>query len=130
METIDGIRFASTDDIVAMKMDVITRKGRKKDFWDLHKFLETYDITTMIRLHEERYPWSHDKSSQIENLTDFALADDEPDPICLDGKIWNFIKEDFLDIVEELSNTNLIRLKLSVFFLLLSLALKYPKFVV
>lgn len=36
-EIIDGIRLASIDDIVAMKIDTISRGGRKKDFWDIHK---------------------------------------------------------------------------------------------
>lgn len=31
-----NIRIAAVDDIVAMKMDVLTRGGRKKDFWDLY----------------------------------------------------------------------------------------------
>src|SRR5882757_2959297 len=33
----DGIRISTMDDIVAMKIDVISRGGRKKDFWDLHE---------------------------------------------------------------------------------------------
>ena len=36
LEQLDKIRMASVDDIVAMKMDIISRGGRKKDFWDLH----------------------------------------------------------------------------------------------
>jgi hypothetical protein len=36
---IDSIRLASIEEIIAMKMDVIQRGGRKKDFWDLHELL-------------------------------------------------------------------------------------------
>ena len=36
VEQYGNIRIAAVDDIVAMKMDVLARGGRKKDFWDLH----------------------------------------------------------------------------------------------
>ncbi len=34
---IDGIRLATVEEIIAMKIDVISRGGRKKDFWDIHE---------------------------------------------------------------------------------------------
>jgi hypothetical protein len=33
----DGVRMASVAEIAAMKVDVVQRGGRKKDFWDLHE---------------------------------------------------------------------------------------------
>lgn len=48
----------------------------------------------MIALHRQRCEWSHDESLIIANLTDFSSADLDPDPICLPGKEWTFIKED------------------------------------
>jgi hypothetical protein len=32
---IDGLRLASLEEISAMKIDVVSRIGRKKDFWDI-----------------------------------------------------------------------------------------------
>lgn len=103
---IGNIRLASLDDIVAMKVDVIQRKGRKKDFWDLHELLERYPIEKMIELHEERYPYSHFRETIIENFTDFDRANDDFDPICLRGKFWESIKMDFCDEVSRLLNAN------------------------
>ena len=40
-----------------MKVDVISRGGRKKDFWDLHELLETNTIVNMLELHRQRYPF-------------------------------------------------------------------------
>lgn len=40
----DSIHMATIEEIIAMKIDVISRKGRKKDFWDIHEFLEKYTI--------------------------------------------------------------------------------------
>lgn len=99
---VDGIRMATIEEIIAMKVDVIQRGGRKKDFWDLHDLLKSYAITQMLELHEQRYPYTHDKDLIIQNFTNFNQADEDFDPICYKGKYWAFIKEDF----EEVMNNN------------------------
>ncbi|MCX6193708.1 MAG: nucleotidyl transferase AbiEii/AbiGii toxin family protein [Cytophagales bacterium] len=102
---IDTIRMASIEEIIAMKMDVIQRGGRKKDFWDLHELLQCFSIPQMINLHERRYPYSHDKATIIKNLIHFDYADNDLNPICLKGKYWEFIKDDFQEIISELNLT-------------------------
>ena len=101
----DGIRMATIDEIIAMKVDVIQRGGRKKDFWDLHDLLDSYSIMQMIEFHEQRYPYTHDKNLIIQNFTNFNQADDDFDPICYKGKYWEFIKEDFEEIILKLKKT-------------------------
>ena len=101
---IDDIRLATLDDITAMKIDVVSRGARKKDFWDLHELLESYSIPEMIQLHEERYPYSHDSNEIFRNFTNFKTADDDFEPICLKGKYWELIKLDFVEAIEKLSN--------------------------
>ncbi len=96
----DGIRIASTEEIIAMKIDVVQRGGRKKDFWDLHELLPQHNLHSMLSLHQQRYPYIHDKELILKNLTNFEFADDDFDPICLRGKYWEFIKEDIIEIVE------------------------------
>ena len=91
----DGIRMATIEEIVAMKLDIIQREGRKKDFWDLHELLPDYGIGNMLELHKQRYPYGHDRDLILRNLINFTRADDDFDPICLRGKHWEFIKEDF-----------------------------------
>ncbi len=97
---LDNIRMASTEEIIAMKMDVIQRVGRKKDFWDLHELLSNYSLYDMISLHQMRYPYTHDEELILQNLTNFELADNDFDPICLKGKYWEFIKEDIMEVVK------------------------------
>ena len=87
------------DVIVAMKMDVVSRNGRKKDFWDLHELLTLYSLDDMLRLYELRYPFTHTKEDLLHKLTDFSFADEDFEPICLKNKQWDFIKMDFLDLV-------------------------------
>jgi hypothetical protein len=95
----DTIRMATIEEIIAMKLDVIQRGGRKKDFWDLHELFEKYSLTQMLDLHEQRYPYTHDRDLIIQNFTDFSIADDEFNPICFKGKYWEFIKEDIEEII-------------------------------
>jgi predicted nucleotidyltransferase component of viral defense system len=92
-------RLATVEEIVAMKIDIVQRKARKKDFWDIHEFLSFFSIAQMIALHEKRYPFSHDETRIRTNFTDFSRADQDFDPICLKGKYWELIK---LDITQAL----------------------------
>ena len=96
---VDGIRFASVQEIIAMKLDVILRTGRKKDFWDIHELREDYTIDEMFALHEKRHPYTHDKELLIVKFTDFKEADDDFEPDCLRGRYWEFIKLDIIDFV-------------------------------
>lgn len=93
----ESIRLAPKQEIAAMKMDVVQRGGRKKDFWDIHALMDQYTLADMIKFHEERYPYSHDGTLLNTNLTNFATADEDFDPVCLLGKHWEIIKLDIID---------------------------------
>lgn len=97
---IDNLRLASLEEIIAMKIDVVSRGGRKKDFWDIHELLETFTIEQMLQLHEERYPYSHDRQDILTRFTQFENADADFDPICLKGKYWEIIKLDIMEAVQ------------------------------
>lgn len=99
---IDKIRLATLDEIVAMKVDVVSRGARKKDFWDLHELLNTYSIEKMLELHKERYEYSHNPEEIIANFVNFENADNDFEPICLLGKHWEVIKLDFVDMIESI----------------------------
>jgi len=99
---IDGLRLASIEEIIAMKMDVILRTGRKKDFWDIHELKDNYSISEMIALHEKRYPYTHDRDALKQKFIDFEYADGDFEPDCLRGKHWEFIKLDLIDFIKEI----------------------------
>lgn len=90
-------RLATVEEIIAMKIDIVQRKARKKDFWDLDELLNSYSIEQMIALHKQRYPYSHDEKVIRENFIDFERADEDFTPICLKGKHWELIKLDFME---------------------------------
>ena len=101
---VNDLRLATLDEIVAMKIDIIQRGGRKKDFWDLHRLLDDYSISQMLDLHEERYKYNHDKEMILSNFIMFEMADEDFDPECLLGKHWEFIKEDIIEEIEKFIN--------------------------
>ena len=92
----DHIRLASVEDIIAMKLEVIGRGGRKKDFWDLHVLHEQFPIHRMIELHQERYPYSYSVNDLHSALVNFDSAEDDFEPVCLRRKHWPLIKRDFV----------------------------------
>lgn len=94
---IGPFRLATIEEIIAMKIDIVQRKARKKDFWDLDELMEKYSIEQMIALHKQRYPHSHDEKLIKENFVDFERADEDFTPMCLKGKHWELIKLDFVE---------------------------------
>ncbi len=95
-----NIRFASIEEIIAMKFDVIARGGRKKDFWDIHELLEVYSLKEMLSFYEKRSPYTYDEKEILTNLTNFSNADDDFEPNCYKGKYWEIIKIDFEELVK------------------------------
>jgi len=101
----DGIRIAAEEEIIAMKIELISNGGRKKDFWDIHELMEDYSLEQMLSLHAERYPYGHDQKEIIKNLTRFDNADTDFDPICLKGKHWELIKLDLIEFAGSFNKT-------------------------
>ena len=82
-----------------MKLEVISTGGRRKDFWDISGLLELYSLEQLLNFYTERYPYNNPKTV-IEGLTNFSEADETEDPVCLKGKIWELIKLDIEEAVE------------------------------
>lgn len=99
--TIENIRMATANEIIAMKLDVILRGGRKKDFWDLHFYLDKMNVDEMISLFKKRYPYNDDFDKIIDQLVNFDFADTDFEPNCLLGKSWEIIKLDFYEFVQQ-----------------------------
>jgi len=96
------VRLASIEEIAAMKLDVIGRGGRKKDFWDFHELLEKFSLDEMIDFYSTRYPYNYHKEEIVKGLTNFDNAEYEFTPICFKDKVWEIIK---LDIEELFKNS-------------------------
>ena len=99
-DVLDGVSFASVEDIVAMKLNAVTDGfGRKKDYWDIHFLLGMFPLGDMLDIHQKRHPWEHDREALLKDLNNFVKADRDPNPRCLLGKDWQQIKLDLIDAV-------------------------------
>lgn len=97
---VEGVRMATVEEVIGMKLGIIEEGGRRKDFWDLHELLNLYSIEQMIECYWARFPWKNDEGLIRSQLTNFQLADEEDeDPKCLRGKEWAFIKQDFIELL-------------------------------
>jgi predicted nucleotidyltransferase component of viral defense system len=94
---VDTVRMASIEEIIAMKLDVVLRGGRKKDFWDLHYFLKSISLDEMILYFQKRYPYNDDFIKIKTMIVDFTAADLDFEPNCLLYKNWELIKIDFME---------------------------------
>lgn len=97
----DNIRIADIREIAAMKLEVISRSGRKKDFWDLIELLEHFSLSDLIGFFKQKYQYT-EIEELYKGLTDFEQADNEVDPICVKGRYWELIKADIIDLVTDL----------------------------
>jgi predicted nucleotidyltransferase component of viral defense system len=91
-DVIDGIRFGSVEEIIALKLNAIAGRGAKKDFWDLHELLSHYSLDQMMEFYQKRYP-NKALVMVAKSLTYFVDADLQPDPKCFKNLKWGIIKE-------------------------------------
>jgi hypothetical protein len=91
----DGVRFASIEEIIALKLNAIARRGAKKDFWDLYELLDHYSFEQMISFYQTRYP-NNALMMIAKSITYFAEADLQPDPYCFKNLKWSEIKKTIL----------------------------------
>jgi Nucleotidyl transferase AbiEii toxin, Type IV TA system len=101
---IDGIRMFSTEDIVAMKVQAILGRGKKKDFWDVAELLKHYSVADFINLHKEKYTTQNLFISVPQAITYFVDADESEDPISLKKQTWTSVKKEIQSKVREYLN--------------------------
>lgn len=89
----DGIRMAGLRDIAAMKLNAVTNRGARRDFWDLASLLDRFPLSSMIEFYSQKYP-AGNRWSVIKSLCYFADADAE-DTVISDvaGTSWERVKE-------------------------------------
>lgn len=99
---IENIRMASIEDIAAMKLDAITGRGSKKDFYDLFFLLQHYSIDDLFSFYSEKYP--HQTTFHvIRSLSYFDDAEIQPNPIVFDKTItWGVVKQKIISTIQEI----------------------------
>jgi hypothetical protein len=92
LQNIDGIRMFSTEDIIAMKVQAILGRSKKKDFWDIAELLHNYTISNFINFHKEKYSSQNLLIKVPQALTYFADAEESEDPVSLKKQTWDRVK--------------------------------------
>lgn len=77
-EQFDTIRMVAVEYIAATKMDVVSRGGRKKDFWDLHMLRDKYFVEQLLSLYQERYPYGATEEECMAGLMNFTVPIQRP----------------------------------------------------
>lgn len=90
---IEGIRMFSPEDIIAMKVQAILGRAKKKDFWDIAELLNHYTVDDFINFHREKYTKQNLLITVPQALTYFADAEESEDPISLKRQNWQSIKK-------------------------------------
>ncbi len=89
----DDIRMFSTEDIIAMKVQAILGRGKKKDFWDVAELLKHFSIRDFIDFHKQKYASQNLLITVPQAITYFADAEESEDPICLKKQTWVNVQE-------------------------------------
>lgn len=101
VETIDGIRMYASEDLVAMKINAILGRGKKKDFWDLNQLLKVFSLKEIIPFYEQKFAEQRLLISIPQAITYFDEADESETPICLNNLTWNEVKQNIKKAVRE-----------------------------
>ncbi|MBC7884991.1 MAG: nucleotidyl transferase AbiEii/AbiGii toxin family protein [Saprospiraceae bacterium] len=89
---IDGIRMNAPEEIIAMKVQAILGRGKKKDFWDVAELLEHFTVKDFIDLHKEKYSTQNLFITVPQAITYFDDAEEDENPVSLKGQTWVSVK--------------------------------------
>lgn len=98
---IDGIRLLRVEDIIPMKLQAVSNRNAKKDYWDIAAMLKDYPLAEMMKIFSSKFP-QIDVGFIIHSLTDFEKADTELDPDTTDNETtWDEIKIQLTNAVRQ-----------------------------
>jgi len=92
VKTVEGIRMFSTEDIIAMKVQAVLGRGKKKDFWDIAELLHHYTVDEFINFHKRKYARQNLLISVPQAITYFLDAEEDEDPVSLKNQSWEKVK--------------------------------------
>lgn len=105
-EIVDGIKLISSQDIIPMKLQAISNRFSKKDFWDIEQLFGKFPLKKMIEIFKLKFP-PVDTGYIIHSLTNFETAESEQDPVSLIGKTWEEVKKNLAEAVTEYTSQSL-----------------------
>lgn len=97
----DNIRLADKRDIAPMKLDAVTKRGSKKDFFDMYYLFEEFSPKQILTWYNQMF--GHSTSFHvIRSLTYFEDAELSETPFVFDKKLnWEKVKNRLIEIVRQ-----------------------------
>jgi len=92
-QTVQKIRMYSVQDIMAMKIQAILGRGKKKDFWDIAELLQHFTIQDFIEYHKQKFSTQNLLITVPQVLTYFDDANDGENPISLKNQTWESVQQ-------------------------------------
>src|SRR6185312_10822197 len=97
-EKINGARLIALPDIIPMKLQALSNRFSKKDFWDIAFLLQKFSLSEMLEIFSSKFP-QVDRGYLIHSLTNFEDAEREQQPVALLPKTWEEIKNELRKVV-------------------------------
>lgn len=89
----DGIKMFSVEDIIAMKVQAVLGRARKKDFWDIAELLNHFTVADFVTIHKEKYSTQNLLITVPQAITFFSDAEESEDPVSLKQQNWDSVKK-------------------------------------
>ncbi len=99
-DEIETYRLIHLEDIIPMKLQALSNRFSKKDFWDVEFLLREISLDKMLAIFKLKFP-PIDTGYIIHSLTNFESVDSEEDPVCLIPGTWNEIKNNLEQVVRD-----------------------------
>lgn len=98
----EGIRMLEIRDVAPMKLDAVTKRGSKKDFFDIYFLLQKMPLQEILDLYNEKFQHST-LFHVIKSLIYFDDAEEQADPVVFDPSVrWETVKSTIEDEVKKL----------------------------
>lgn len=89
--TENGLRFLHIEEIAAMKLFAITRRGEKKDYVDIAALLRLNSLDQLMKFYLERHP-ENDPAVAARFLVSYSDIEKQPMPAMFNGMSWENCK--------------------------------------
>jgi hypothetical protein len=92
-----GVNLAAPADIGCMKLQAISSRGSRKDFFDLYVLLRVYSLKQLLDWFDKKYKGvKYNHLHLLKSLVYFVEAEREPNPILLERINWSEVKTELL----------------------------------
>ena len=97
----NGIRLADIRDVAPMKLDAVTKRGSKKDFFDMYYLFESFSPQEIMNWYQIMF--KHETAFHvIRSLVYFDDAEETEDPVMFDKNVtWKNVKKRMVEIVKQ-----------------------------